>query len=92
MLRPIGIGLIDLTGFQLFELARPRKGDHVTFGAKLASFEFDATNDVWWVGLEPDSGVFITHTKALEAIGMPAVPKADVPPEASHETLQLGPS
>ena len=60
--------MIDLTGFQLFELARPRKGDRVTFGARLASFQFDATNNLWLVGLEPKSGVFIIHTKALDAL------------------------
>ena len=34
--RPDRIGVIDLTGFQLFELAPPHVGDHVTFGARLA--------------------------------------------------------
>ena len=79
--RPDRMALIDLKGFQLFELAPPRKGEHVTFGARLASFTFDATNDVRWVGLDPDSGVFITHTKALEAIGLTGGARADVPPE-----------
>jgi hypothetical protein len=69
--RPPRTGLIDLTGFELLELARPRKGDRVSFGARLASFQYDAANDVWLVGLEPKSGVFITHTKALEACGWP---------------------
>ncbi len=54
----------------------------MTFGARLDSFRFDATNEVWWVGLEPDSGVFITHTKALEAIGFPGGARADVPAES----------
>jgi hypothetical protein len=80
--RPDRFALIDLTGFQLFDLARPRKGDHVTFGARLASFRFDATNDVWWVGLEPDSGVYITHTKALDSIGLTGGASADLPAES----------
>ena len=79
--RPDRFALIDLTGFQLFELARPRKGEHVTFGARLSSFRSDPINDVWWVGLEPDSGVFITHTRALEAIGLMGGASADLPAE-----------
>ncbi len=77
---PDRFGLIDFTGFQLFELARPRKGTRVAFGARLASFQFDAANEVWWVGLEPRSGVFITHTKALEAVGWPRGAEAGLPP------------
>jgi hypothetical protein len=78
---PDRYALIDLTGFQLFELGRPRKGDHVTFGARLASFERDPADKFWRVALEPDSGVYITHTRALEAIGMTGGAKADVPLE-----------
>jgi len=79
--RPDRIGVIDLTGFQLFELARPHKGDRVTFGARLAGFQYDRDRDLkdglsWWViRLEPKSGVFITHTKALEAIGYQGAPE-----------------
>ncbi len=72
---------IDLTGFRLFELARPTKGTRVTFGARLASFAFDAQNDVWLIGLEPESGVFIIHHKALEALGWQDAIEADAPPE-----------
>jgi hypothetical protein len=79
---PDRFGVIDLTGFQLFELARPRKGDHVTFGARLASFQRDPADKFWRVGLEPDSGVYITHTKALEAIGMTGGAQGDVPLES----------
>lgn len=70
--RPDTFGLIDLEGFRLFELAPPRKGEHVTFGARLASFEPDPSHDFWWVRLEPKSGVYITHTRALESIGFPS--------------------
>jgi hypothetical protein len=80
--RPPPRALIDLTGFELFDLARPRKGDNVTFGARLASFRFDSENDVWWVGLERKSGVFITHTEALEACGRPRSGDAEVPSES----------
>jgi hypothetical protein len=74
--KPDRVGAIDLTGFQLFELAQPRAGARVIFGAALASFEYDAKRDqgdnhpgVWVMRLEPKSGVFVKHTKALEAIG-----------------------
>jgi hypothetical protein len=79
--RPAKYALIDLQGFKLFEEAPPHKGDHVTFGARLASFERDESLNFWWVRLEPKSGVFITHPKALEAIGFPSAGAADVPPE-----------
>ena len=40
------------------------------FGATLASFKYDdSESDAWLVRLEPKSGVFITHTKALDSIG-----------------------
>jgi DNA-directed RNA polymerase subunit RPC12/RpoP len=65
------VGRIDLTDFRLFELTTPKKGDHVQFGARLASFTYDRVNKEWLVGLEPESGVFLTHPKALEAIGRP---------------------
>jgi hypothetical protein len=76
---PDRFGLIDLTGFKLFETAGTRKGDHVTFGAKLASFQHDGK--AWQIAFEPDSGVFITHTKALEAIGLTGGARAEVPTE-----------
>ncbi|SIN80501.1 hypothetical protein SAMN05444166_0970 [Singulisphaera sp. GP187] len=73
------VGRIDLTGFQLFELTHPKVGDRVQFGARLASLT--RVNKEWLVGLEPESGVFLTHPRALEAIGRPA------PEEASGEAL-----
>ena len=79
--RPNRRGRIDLTGFRLFELTQPKPGDHVQFGARLASFTYDPINTEWLAGLEPESGVFLTHPRALEAIGRPA------PEEASGEAL-----
>ncbi len=78
---PDRFGLIDFTGFKLFELAPPRKGNRVIFGARLASFQLDIASNVWRVGLEPDSGVFIVHTKALEAMGWPRTAETDTPTE-----------
>ena len=62
----------------------------MTFGARLASFKFDDNDDVWWVGLEPKSGVFITHTKALEAMGWPRGAEAECRRRANHETRDPG--
>jgi hypothetical protein len=70
--RPPRVGRIDLTGFRLFELTKPKEGDRVKFGARLASFTFDIERDEWLVGLIPDSGVSITHRRALEALGWPS--------------------
>jgi hypothetical protein len=68
--RPRSVGLIDTKGFELFEVTQPKVGYRVTFGARLASFRYDLDGEVWLVGLVPDSGVSITHHKALQAIGM----------------------
>lgn len=62
---------IDLDGFELFKLAEPKVGDHVLFAARLAEFQFDADDGSWVVRLQPKSGVFIHHNKALEALGWP---------------------
>jgi hypothetical protein len=82
--RPVRVGRIDTTGFRLFELAQPKVGDRVRFGARLASFTFDASSDEWLVGLEPDSGVYMTHPHALEALGWPA-PDAATPEQAEDK-------
>lgn len=74
---PDKIGLIDLTDFQLLELFRPHLDDRVTFGARLASFQYDAARERWVIRLEPKSGVFIKHTKALEVLGWPRTQSID---------------
>ena len=70
--RPMRVGRIDTTGFRIFELSRPKVGDRVQFGARLASFTFDPVTEEWLVGLEPDSGVEMIHKRALRAFGWPA--------------------
>jgi hypothetical protein len=67
--RPDRVATIDFSGFVLFEQVPPKAGNRVTFGARLAAFEYDRQTDEWKIRLEPKSGVFITHTKALESIG-----------------------
>ncbi len=66
--RPTTRASIDLTGFRLFELSEPKVGDIKTFGARLASLELDPNTSVWVYTLEPESGVYITHSKALEKV------------------------
>jgi hypothetical protein len=68
---PTSRGRIDLDGFKLFELLKPKPGDRVRFGGKLASMRFDAESRTWLLGLDPNSGVIMTHEKALEALGWP---------------------
>lgn len=68
--KPRTRGRIDLTGFRLFELTKPRVGDHVSFGAQLKSFRYDLDRERWLVGLVPESGVQMTHARALEALGI----------------------
>jgi hypothetical protein len=75
--QPQGVARIDTTGFHLFENTQPKVGDRVLFGARLASFRYDDRAEEWLVGLEPESGVFLTHPRALEALGWPSI--ADLP-------------
>jgi len=74
---PERIGFIDLIDFQLLELSRPRADDRVTFGARLASFQYDSTRELWVIRLDSKSGVFIQHSKALEALGWPRATSID---------------
>jgi hypothetical protein len=69
--KPEGRGRIDLTGFRLFELAQPKVDEQKPFGARYKSVELDPATSLWVITFEPDSGVFITHTRALEAINWP---------------------
>ncbi len=62
---PAGGGRLDLSGFRLLEQARPNLKDVVTFGARLKAVRFDPGKSEWVVELEPDSGAFITHARAL---------------------------
>ena len=70
--KPEGRGRISLVGFRLFELAQPKVGENGPFGARYKSVELDLTSNEWVITLEPDSGVFILHPKALEAIDWPS--------------------
>jgi hypothetical protein len=69
--KPLSVGRLDLKGFALIETLKPRVGDRLLFGARLASFTVDPNSDEWLIGLEADSGVTLVHHKALEAIGWP---------------------
>ncbi len=66
--RPDRVGVFDLTGFKLFELTSPKVGTRVIFGAALESLEYDEALELWVFRLMPKSGVFITHTKALDSL------------------------
>jgi hypothetical protein len=67
--RPGSLGRIDVSNLKLFELIRPNPGNRITFGARLASFNL--VGEEWLVGLEPESGVIMTHGRALQALGWP---------------------
>jgi hypothetical protein len=76
---PERMGFIDLTDFQLLESMSPRPGvdDRITFGARLASFQYDSTRELWVIRLESRSGAWIRHNKALEALGWPRAASID---------------
>ena len=76
--RPERTARIDFNGFELFERFKPKVGDRVLFGARLADFRFDVEADGWVIRLQPKSGVFIHFDKALEALGWP--PAAEIAP------------
>jgi hypothetical protein len=61
---------LDLTDFELFELHRPNLNERVIFGARVASLTLESGKK-WVVRLEPRSGVYITHTRALQVFGWP---------------------
>lgn len=67
--KPSSRARIGLKGFTLLETLKPKVGDRLVFGARLASFAFDVNAGEWLVGLEPESGVTMVHRKALEASG-----------------------
>ena len=78
--RPAGRGRVSLDGFRLIDSAKPRKGDQVTFGARLAGVRLDTASGDWLVELQPESGVFLTHFRALEALGWtPLIPPEEAP-------------
>jgi hypothetical protein len=77
------VARLDLTGLRLFEATHPKVGDQVTFGARLASFDYDEHEGEWRVGLERQSGVFLTHAKALAVLGWPS--GSDVAPREGDE-------
>jgi hypothetical protein len=64
------VARIDTAGFKLLELAHPKPGDGLIFGARLGSFRLEG--DEWRITLQPDSGVIMTHPRALEALGWPS--------------------
>lgn len=68
---PPSLGRIDTSGLVLFDRLRPRAGEKVLFGARLAAFEFDRSREEWVIRLVPESGVQISHLKALYALGWP---------------------
>jgi hypothetical protein len=63
---------IDLTGVDAISNAHPNKGDHVTFGACLESFQFDVESGEWRIRMAPKTSVTITSREALEALGWPS--------------------
>jgi hypothetical protein len=79
--RPDRFARIDLTGIEIFETPRLPRDAHVTFGARLQSLSYDGVQKQWLVRLEPGSGVFIQHYRALQAIGWPDPETVELPRE-----------
>ncbi|WP_337177788.1 hypothetical protein [Paludisphaera sp.] len=79
--RPDRSARVDFRGFELFDLAQPKAGDKVVFGARLAALEYDAEDRGWVVRLEPKSGLFVQFHEALAALGWPDPDSSTVPIE-----------
>ncbi|GAC1463288.1 MAG: hypothetical protein NVSMB9_00590 [Isosphaeraceae bacterium] len=78
---PASSARIDTSGLRHLDTIKPKVGDEIIFGARLASFHFDRGRGEWLVGFEPGSDVQMTHAKALETIGWP---RADRGGETQH--------
>jgi len=78
--KPATRARVDVSGLRLFELSEPKVGDLKTFGARLASLELDPDTSTWVFTLETDSGVYMTHPKALEKVFGPPDPGDEGPP------------
>jgi len=63
---------INLTGFEAITMVEHKEGDHVTFGGRLAAFEYDPEAQEWMIRFEPKSGVSIKYYKALQSMGWPS--------------------
>ncbi|MFO0958715.1 MAG: hypothetical protein U0800_14995 [Isosphaeraceae bacterium] len=63
-------GRIDTTGLTILDSARPKVGDRLLFGARLASLTLGSDGE-WVYTLIPESGVRFTHWKALVPLGWP---------------------
>ena len=77
--QPPSTARLDLTGLKRLEQMQPKLNDRVTLGAGLASFRYDVDRQEWLVGFAPESGVIMTHVKALEALGWPSEGEEDSP-------------
>jgi hypothetical protein len=83
--QPTRTGRIDTSGLELFQNVPPRDGDRLVFGAALDSLTL-APDGQWVFRLVPDSGVAITHWKALLALGWPDPSREVEPPTPAAKT------
>ena len=66
---PAKQGMLDLSGFTLFEGATmPKVGARALFGARLGSIRLEG--GLWKIAPDPESGVLMTNEKALQAAAM----------------------
>jgi hypothetical protein len=70
------VGWIDIKGLALMEAKAYKKGDTITFGARLAGILLE-TDGSWRIALQPESGVFLNDRKALALIPEFGVAKGD---------------
>jgi hypothetical protein len=61
------VAWIDIKGLKLMDAKAYKKGDTITFGARLAAILLEADGS-WRIALAPESGVFLNDRKALALI------------------------
>lgn len=73
-------GVVDLAGLKLFDDARPKPGETVTFGARLQSITL-GDDGLWHIQLAPESGVRMISPQAWKALELLEFTSPNIPPE-----------
>lgn len=68
------LGKLDVKSLDLLANLKPNLGETVLIGVRLNDLEL--TDGVWWIRLDPKSGVLMTRWAALGSIGWPVTERA----------------
>lgn len=68
------LGKLDVKNLELMANLKPNLGETVLIGVRLSDLEL--ADGVWWIRLDPKSGVLMTRWAALGSIGWPVTERA----------------